>query len=182
MEKSQIRREIQYKISNIPAKTKKNKDKILFNTMINNPDIKNSSNIMCFVSFNNEVDTHVFIKYLINNKKNVYIPLIDSKNKIMNISKINSFDELEEGYYGILEPKKEFIRIADSSVLDIIITPGVVFSKDNYRIGYGGGYYDKFFSNMNTKALKIGLCYKEQIVKKVPTEKYDVAVDYIIHD
>ena len=64
----------------------------------------------------------------------------------------------------------------------MIITPGVVFDKDNYRVGYGGGFYDKFFSIKNLKAKKIGVCYKEQIMDKVPREDYDIPVDYIIHD
>ena len=73
-----------------------------------------------------------------------------------------------------------FLRISNPDILDIVITPGIVFSKDNYRIGYGGGYYDKFFANKDVTALKIGLCFNEQIIEEVPTNKYDIPVDYII--
>ena len=179
MKKEDIRKEIQLKLQNLQHREEKNN--LIFKELISNRDIEKAENIMCFVSFRNEVDTHKFIKYMLKNNKNIYIPIIDSKNKIMNISKLKSFDELEKGFYGILEPKKEFIRITDLEVLDIVITPGVVFSKNNYRIGYGGGFYDKFFANKKLKAKKIGLCFSEQIIESIPIDKYDIPVDYIIH-
>ena len=179
MKKEDIRKEIQLKLQNLQHREEKNN--LIFKELISNRDIEKAENIMCFVSFRNEVDTHKFIKHMLKNNKNIYIPIIDSKNKIMNISKLKSFDELEKGFYGILEPKKEFIRITDLEVLDIVITPGVVFSKNNYRIGYGGGFYDKFFANKKLKAKKIGLCFSEQIIESIPIDKYDIPVDYIIH-
>lgn len=179
MNKKDLREKIQLKLKDLHSREEKNK--LIFEELINNKDIKNSKNIMCFVSFKNEVDTHKFIKYMLKNNKNIYIPIIDSKNKIMNISELKSFDELEKGFYGILEPKKEFIRITNPNILDIVITPGIVFAKDNYRIGYGGGYYDKFFANKELNALKIGVCFNEQIIEKVPYNEYDIPVDYIIH-
>lgn len=179
MKKEDIRKEIQLKLQNLLHREEKNN--LIFKELISNKDIEKAENIMCFVSFRNEVDTHKFIKHMLKNNKNIYIPIIDSKNKIMNISKLKSFDELEKGFYGILEPKEEFIRITDLEVLDVVITPGVVFSKNNYRIGYGGGYYDKFFANTKLKAKKIGLCFSEQIIESIPIDKYDIPVDYIIH-
>ena len=179
MKKEDIRKEIQLKLRNLQHREEKNN--LIFKELISNRDIEKAENIMCFVSFRNEVDTHKFIKHMLKNNKNIYIPIIDSKNKIMNISKLKSFDELEKGFYGILEPKEEFIRITDLEILDIVITPGVVFSKNNYRIGYGGGFYDKFFANKKLKAKKIGLCFSEQIIESIPIDKYDIPVDYIIH-
>lgn len=178
MKKEDIRKEIQTKLKNLQNREEKNN--LIFEELINNKDIKKAKNIMCFVSFRNEVDTHKFIKKMLNEEKNIYIPVIDQKEKIMNISKLNSFNELKEGFYGILEPEERFLRISNPDILDVVITPGIVFSKDNYRIGYGGGYYDKFFANKDVTALKIGLCFKEQIIEKVPTNKYDIPVDYII--
>ncbi|MCR2033320.1 5-formyltetrahydrofolate cyclo-ligase [Anaerofustis stercorihominis] len=182
MDKVTLRNKILKILNNIDTDAKNNKNIEIYNKLISNEDIINAENIMCFVSFKDEVDTHKFIKYLIKNNKNVYIPIIDNKNKAMHISKLNSFDELETGFYNILEPKKEYVRICNPEILDVIITPGVVFDKDNYRVGYGGGYYDKFFSNKNLDAKKIGLCYKEQITPKVPREDFDIPVDYIISD
>ena len=98
MKKEDIRKEIQLKLRNLQHREEKNN--LIFKELISNRDIEKAENIMCFVSFRNEVDTHKFIKHMLKNNKNIYIPIIDSKNKIMNISKLKSFDELEKGFYG----------------------------------------------------------------------------------
>ena len=151
------------------------KDKIITEKVINNFHIKDSKTILIYVSYNNEVNTLDLINHFLKNKK-VAVPKIEKDN--MKFYYINSFDDLEKGKYGILEPmtKKEVKDFTKS----VCITPGVCFSKDRYRIGYGKGYYDRFFSNHSIYS--IGLCYKECIVKKIPTDKYDKQVDEIITD
>jgi len=181
MDKKHIRNSILNKMHNMSLEVRDKKNKNIFDKIISDKNIINANDIMCFVSFKDEVNTHELIKYLLEINKNIYIPVIDDKNKVMNISRINSFNELEESFYNILEPKKEYMRITNPEILDVVITPGVVFDKDNYRIGYGGGYYDKFFCNNNIKAVKIGICYCEQLVDKVPRNDYDIPVDYLIY-
>lgn len=60
-----------------------------------------------------------------------------------------------------------------------MLVPGLVFSPEGYRVGYGGGYYDRFFSK-NRETYKIGICFEMQIAPEVPKGKYDIPVDYII--
>lgn len=135
---------------------------------------------MVFLSFNTEVDTHNIIKTLIKNGKNVFVPITDPKTKELYISKLESFEDLELGFYNILTPKRTKINLFDPEVLDLVLVPGLVFDKFGYRIGYGGGYYDKFLSQANLRAQTIGLCYFIQIVDKLPVEEYDIPVDYIL--
>ena len=82
----------------------------------------------------------------------------------MNFYYINSLDELMEGYFGILEPTSNN-KIEDFNNA-VSITPGICFSYDLYRIGYGKGYYDKFYSNHGV--YKIGLCYSNCLIDKKP--------------
>ena len=180
MNKKELRKKILKVLDNMDDDLKIKKSNEAFNELINDKNVIKSENIMCFVSFKNEIDTHKLIKYFINKGKNVYIPFVDTEKNIMLISKLESFDELEKGYYGILEPKEEFLRITSPNILDTVITPGVVFDKRGYRIGYGGGFYDKFYAMENMNVKKIGFCYREQIVDRVPIEKFDVKLDYII--
>ena len=94
--------------------------------------------------------------------------------------KINSFAELNVDNYGILEPisvDKEKI----ASDFDIIVMPGVAFDKEGNRIGYGGGYYDKYLEKNIFKAKKIALAYEEQILEKIETDYHDIKVDFIIN-
>ena len=87
-------------------------------------EFKNAKKIACYISFNNEVYTHGLIKEYIN-KKEVLVPFIDREKKEIKLACIKSWKELEQGAYGILEPKKEALRIRDYSHIDVILVPGL---------------------------------------------------------
>ncbi|HSH36926.1 5-formyltetrahydrofolate cyclo-ligase, partial [Schnuerera sp.] len=141
---------------------------------------KNSNFIFSFISFKDEVDTHNIIKESLSSGKRIGVPITIPKERQLIVSEIMDFDnELEIGFYNILSPKKEYIRETSPKLIDIVLVPGLVFTPEGYRIGYGGGYYDRFF-NKNPEVLKIGLCYEMQIAPQVPTDIYDIPVDYII--
>lgn len=179
--KQELRSTILKRLENIQGKIREEKNNKIFKKLVKSKYIKQSNNIMCFVSFRDEVDTINFIRYLFNEGKNVYIPVVDKIKKEMYISKIESFMELKEGYYGVLEPIEKYLRVTDPKVLDIIITPGVAYNKKKFRIGYGAGFYDKFFANKNITAKKIGICFKEQLADFTPQD-HDKKVDILITD
>ena len=91
----------------------------------------------------------------------------------MDIYPYTSHDDLIKSKYGILEPKDDNTLVINPEILDIVITPGVVFDEEGYRIGYGGGFYDKLF-------VKIAIGFELQVIDKVPRDSYDKAVDYLI--
>ena len=95
--------------------------------------------------------------------------------------KLNSFDDMTEGNYGILEPKHTTPKI-DENLIDLAFIPGLAFDKRGGRVGYGGGFYDRFMNNMRKEAKKIGLAYNFQILDEVPMEKHDLFIDGIITD
>ena len=142
---------------------------------------KKSNFIFTFISTEEEVDTHNIIRDSLNKGKRVGVPITIPKGRKLLVSEIHDFDkELEIGFYNILSPKKEFIRDVDPSIVDLVIVPGLVFSRNGYRIGYGGGYYDRFLSNLDV--LKVGVCFHMQVTDQVPIGKYDIPVDIIVTD
>lgn len=171
-----MKQELRIKYRNIRKniKFKKLKDFIIFLKLITNKNFKKSKIILTYVSTKEEIDTILFIKYFLN-KKIIATPKVE--NNEINFYIINSFNDLKLGKYNILEPitNKKITNFKDS----ICITPGICFSKDKYRIGYGKGYYDKFFSK--NKVYSIGLCYKKCIIDSIPIDKYDKQVDKIIY-
>jgi 5-formyltetrahydrofolate cyclo-ligase len=90
---------------------------------------------------------------------------------------INDFEDLDEGYAGIFEP------IADEPVADdptaLVLMPGVAFTEDGKRMGYGGGFYDRFLQS-EPEHPTVALCYDFQIMEELPTEEFDVPVDLVI--
>lgn len=155
-------------------------DKII-DTLLKIPAVKLAKNIMLYLSFKNEVNTFKLIDILNNEQKNVIVPYCveDEKNIIPSIlSNLNH--DLVENNFGLLEPKKDKIKEIPIEEIDIIIVPGVVFDKKGNRIGFGAGYYDRFLKNKKNKTVTIGLCYDFQILDLIPTDEYDIPLEYIV--
>ena len=95
----------------------------------------------------------------------------------MDFFKWSTNDPLKINKYGIPEPISQKIRHPN-----ILLIPLIAFDKDLNRVGYGGGFYDRYISRIrkNKRILKIGIAYSFQKVKKIVTNKYDIKLDYII--
>ena len=109
---------------------------------------KTAKTIMCFVNFGSELDTMIIIERALKDGKKVAVPIAIHETKELKPSVITSLDELEPGYFNILTPKEEFIRPIDPSDIDLVLVPGAAFDHHGYRIGYGGGFYDRFLPKL----------------------------------
>ena len=150
------------------------KNNIIYNKVINNKKVNDAKLLLIYVSTEYEVDTLNIIKYYLD-KKLVAVPKIE--NGIMNFYYIDSLNDLQLGCFNILEPvtNKKVINFNNA----VSITPGICFSCDLNRIGYGKGYYDKFYSQY-VNIYKIGICYQECLINNIPTDEYDIKVNEII--
>lgn len=111
--------------------------------------------------------------------KIVGIPKIEPKTKQMSFHVINDISEVEEGAYNIFEPVKN-AAVLEKNSIDVLFVPGVVFDQAGYRIGYGGGYYDRFL--MDYHGVTISLLAKFQLVAHIPKENHDIPVQYYVTD
>ena len=180
MEKKLVRKEILNMRNNMSNEKRILKDKLIYNLFINSDLYKKAKDIFIYVSFGSEVNTHEIIKKAIIDKKNIYVPKIDMKKKEMIAVKIHSITELNVNNYGILEPiNVDKDKIAND--FDIIVMPGVAFDENGNRIGYGGGYYDKYLEKNIFKAKKVALAYEEQILERIESDFHDIKVDFIIN-
>jgi 5-formyltetrahydrofolate cyclo-ligase len=87
--------------------------------------------------------------------------------------------ELVIGSFSIREPRPSAPRV-DPCAIDVVFVPAVAFDRRGYRIGYGGGFYDRFLAGLPTGPLRIGLAFDEQILDEVPTQPHDEPVDIIV--
>lgn len=140
--------------------------------------VQSAELILPFVSARGEVCTREFIARCFAAGKTVAVPrCIDGSN--MEFCVIHTFDDLEKGMYGIDEPKQhcEIIK-AENAQNSVLIVPGLCFSYDGYRLGYGKGYYDRFISRY--KGYTVGVCYSEFMTDDIPVDEYDRCVDIVI--
>lgn len=159
--------------NNIPDK--KEKSMRITERVLGLDELKKAHNIAIFLSFGSEVETRDIINELLPTHV-VAIPRVVGKDMVF--LKINSLEGLEESRYGIMEPPLIFENIMND--VDFAIVPGLAFTEDGIRMGYGGGFYDKFFAN--SFATLCAICFDEQITKELPSEPHDRRMDIIISD
>lgn len=144
----------------------------------NTTEYKLAKQLFCYFPLGNEVNMLPLVLKSLNDGKIICFPKVISKTR-MKFYKVSALDELEIGKFNVLEPKStEEIVVNQESLM---LVPGVVFDEENYRIGFGGGYYDRYLStHMNKFLTTFGIGYDWQVVKKVPRNSFDVQLDRII--
>lgn len=143
--------------------------------------IKNAQTIMLYLDFNNEVQTTELVNKLLCLNKVVASPITIMDNRELIPSKITNLNEgISIGAYGIREPKRECSPTVDVKDIDVVIVPAVAYDENCYRLGYGGGFYDRFLQRLRDDAVTIGIAFDLQIFDSVPKEDHDAQLDYII--
>lgn len=178
MDKKFLRKEIQEKLKKISIEDRKNFEEILYKKLFENENFKNARCIALTIPFGTEINTYPIIEKLLEEGKIICAPICEKETRKMLFYKISSLDELVEGHYGIKTPPEIEENIIEKENIDLILVPGVGFDKDNYRIGFGGGYYDRYLKDF--KGHTIALAFKEQIIEKVPTNEFDLPVELVI--
>lgn len=130
-----------------------------------------------YYPIHNEVQTFRIIHQSLSKSKIICLPkLIDKK---LLFYEFDQYDKVEIGSYGIMEPLIDNKNL--TTYVDTIVTPGIVFDRRGFRIGYGKGYYDKFFKFSHNDIKIIGLCYEFQLVShNIDNEPHDIRMDTIM--
>lgn len=160
----------------ITVKEKEQSDRIIFTSFINSCFFNNYDTFLVYISVKDEVDTSELIQYMLEKKKKVAVPFCHEK--IMEFYYINSTDELTEGRFGIPSVDVNKADKAENFDNALCILPAVSFDNNGNRLGYGGGYYDRFLSGNTVPT--IGLCYQRCISDKIPTEETDIKTDFVL--
>jgi len=179
VDKKTLRAEMQKIRGSIRQEEKKRLDRSIQRNLLEWDIFKSSASIFCYVSFRSEIDTLPVIRAALSASKSVCVPCVDKKAGIMRAHTIRDIESsLEPGSYGIPEPNAACPE-ADCSCLDLAIVPGLAFNKRGFRLGYGGGYYDRFLHLHNVKIV-CAMTYARCLVEDIPVKKHDVPVDYLI--
>lgn len=179
MNKNEIRKKIIEIRDGFDVVKKGEADLKIKKSLENQSFFSNCKNIFIYIGFGSEIDTKKYIEEFLKLGKNVLVPRIDMKIGLMECVKINSLSDLKVGNYDILEPIDE-IKAVDKKIIDLVIMPGVAFDITGGRIGYGGGYYDKFLEDIQNDVLKVALAYDFQVFEKLEIEEHDIKADMVI--
>ncbi|WP_068793988.1 5-formyltetrahydrofolate cyclo-ligase [Brevibacillus laterosporus] len=142
--------------------------------------IKEAQTIMCFSSFGSEINTWSFIEDARERDIKVALPLTNREQKKIIPYTYESRSSLKNGAYGIWEPDPLCSTELKLSEIEVVIVPGVAFDRQKGRLGYGAGYYDRFFQSLPHEPRRIGFCFAMQVIEKVPMEPFDIHLDQIV--
>lgn len=176
-EKTALRKYFSLKRKEYGEKQKNLWDEQIFKHFFQSEIYKNCNIILAYVSVGKEADTRRIMSAALFDKKRLAVPKTFKGGK-MEFVYIDSFDDLTEGPFGIPEPRETVVQSYEGEKKAVCIVPGYCFDSDGYRVGYGGGYYDRFLCNF--KGVSLGLCYNQTIVEKIQSEAHDETVDYLL--
>lgn len=174
-QKKQLRQRLKQLRAAIPDHTREIYSNRITQQVLELAEIKTAKTIFAFISWSSEVYTHDLIRQLIQQNKNIVVPKILDK-ETMIAQRLNSWDDLISDKLGILAPVKPELF---EGTVDVTITPGLGFTEQGHRIGFGAGYYDRWFASYDA-GFKVAIAFEVQIVDQLPLELTDIPVDMII--
>ncbi len=178
--KRQLRVEYRAKRVQIPAEEKRESDFNIAQEFLNTDVYLQAQELLCYVSTKDEIDTREIIADALRKGKKVFVPKCTEQKGVMLFYLIGSFDDLKVGSYGIFEPVNTSVdnEWSQTDKKSVCVVPALCCDRSGNRLGYGGGYYDRFLRNFNGKT--VCLCYSRFSDVDLPFEEYDVPCDMVI--
>ena len=175
-----IRKELLKKRNSLTEENCRKYSKLIEKQLLSLEQYQNAEHILIYVSYLSEVSTYNIINLALNTGKKVYCPKVLSPG-IMEFYEILSLEDVVLGYKNIPEPKiTEEPYLNENSSKTLMIMPLVGFDKYKNRLGYGGGFYDRYLQRFSD-ICRIGLGFEcQRYEKKLPTEETDITLDFII--
>lgn len=172
-DKREIRRKVRAEIAALSAEEKSSFSAAICRTLLSTQEVDNASVVALFVSLADEPETGEIIAELAKTKR-VVVPRIEGEE--MNFYDIA--EGLAEGAFGILEPRATIP--VEPGKIDVMVVPGVAFTKEGERLGRGKGFYDKYLSRKGFRAHTIGICHPCQVIDFLPIEEHDRVLDKVV--
>ena len=156
-----------------------NFNKSLFENFFKKINFETFLVVSSFISINTEIDTKELNNYILKKNKILCLPVISNKNEHLLFREFTNEDDMTDGFMNIREP----INTNNILVPELLFVPCLAYDYNGFRLGYGGGYYDRTFSYLKQnkkKYVSVGYAFDDQKVSQVPKDKFDIKLDYVI--
>ncbi|MCK5431209.1 MAG: 5-formyltetrahydrofolate cyclo-ligase [Gammaproteobacteria bacterium] len=174
-QKAETRKMLKTARAKLPEATRLDYSNSITEQVLKLDEIRNAKTIFIYISYASEVYTHDLVKTLLEDGKTLAVPkIVDSD--FMEAESLSSWEDLIPGELGILTPANSK---PCNGPFDIALTPGLGFTLSGHRMGFGRGYYDKWFAQNEVKH-KIALAFEAQLVDEIPIEDTDVPMEKIV--
>lgn len=176
--KKELRATYQAKLGLLPEEEIRRRSEVICALALALPVLQNKQVVAAYSSFRQEVVTRPLLTGLLTAGYVLALPVVDQTNRKMDFRRVDSLKTLTPGVYGILEPKSG--RLCPPDAIELFFIPGLAFDRQGYRLGRGGGYYDRYLSTSKPGAVKIGLAFHLQLTEALPVDPHDIKVDAVI--
>ncbi len=159
-EKTRLRLEMRETRDALDEETRAAKSAAITERIMSLDQYRNAEAIMAYIAFGSEVDPAPAMRVAAGEGKRVMIP----------------------DFFGIIELTGVYAGRAEATDVDLVLIPGIAFDERGYRLGYGGGWYDRLSTKLREGTKKVGIAFEEQIVRTIPNEPHDLLLDLVITD
>ncbi len=178
--RQRIREEMLRTRDSIPSPVRHELSRVINARVIDFIETGAINTVMLYLSMRSEVDTHDLLVYLLRTNRIALAPTIEAKHLVpRRIS--NTSTQLKRHRYGMLQPDQDVCSKFPLNQIDLIIVPGIAFDLKKHRIGYGGGYYDRFLPKC-LPSIWMGLAFEKQVIQDTLPRVWDVALHYVFSE
>ena len=174
--KAELRKQVLQEMRAIPREQKQAMDRALTERFLKHPFYQEAKTIATYLSFPHEFQTQELIEQALKDDKKVLIPKTYPKGRMEFV--VYHPQQLAKTSFGLLEPQGD-LEVVEPSQIDLIHVPGVAFTTEGYRIGYGGGYYDRYLEHFAGHTMST--IYPCQ-VQEFNSENHDIPVQEVLID
>lgn len=176
LRKKQCREEVRKRLESLPKEYHEEASQKITEFLCGMEVFQKAGSIFCFVSTPIEINTRSIIQYAWSGGKQVAVPRCLEKGQ-MEACVINKEEDLEEGKFGIMEPKAG-CKVLMPEQIDLIVLPCLSCDKKGNRLGYGGGYYDRYLEKCT--GVRVVICREKLMLDEIPAESFDQKSDFLI--
>lgn len=169
----------------LPAEIRADHNSAITKNISHLPEYQQAKTVLGYMNFGSEYASELWVSRVLADGKRLILPRVNRHTKRLDLYQIEDLDtQLEIGLWGIREPVIERCeRLIDINEVEFVLLPGIAFSRDGARLGYGGGFYDKLLAPLKAKNQRPALVaagFTLQIVNQIPQEETDVKVRWIV--
>ncbi|SDI32791.1 5-formyltetrahydrofolate cyclo-ligase [Natribacillus halophilus] len=174
MQKSEIRTYIVQQFATLTDEELEMRGRQLHEYLYEHPSWREANVIAVTVATPREIPTRPLIEKAWMEGKKIVVPKTDGKRRVLDFYTLSSFAELKQRKNSLWEPDPNRSERVPSEHIDLLIVPGLAFNETGYRVGFGGGYYDRFLADYNGHTIAFSLSF--QLFSNLPTETHDIPV------
>ena len=175
-QKQELRKAVRAQARTIDPDYQRSASAAICRNLMAHPDYQRAKVVLAFVGTKLEIDTEPLLRGVWADGKTLCVPRC-KEGHLMDLCVIRSYDDLEKGAYGILEPKAD-CPLVTAQDIDFAVIPCVSFDRTGGRLGQGGGYYDRFLDALACHSFLV--CREKLVVEHVPCEAHDRRCDYLV--